>query len=143
MSLPRSIQRAYRPAVRSCANSPSFRAPRSGIQSMSSSREFSQVIHASAGEDEEKLTRNATQLVNPAGRWNLIENGKGLEREFKFKSFKVTWVRIAFFPRLMLAFVRTTRFLHVVDLQFHRCCTFSLSPAFIATQSLMVFWSNV
>jgi len=31
-------------------------------------------------------------LKGNGGRWELIETGKGVERGFKFKTFKKTWV---------------------------------------------------
>lgn len=33
-------------------------------------------------------------LKSNGGKWTLIENGKGVERGFKFKTFKKTWVRL-------------------------------------------------
>ena len=37
-------------------------------------------------------------LRSHGGKWILIESGKGVERSFKFKTFKKTWVCI--FPKL-------------------------------------------
>jgi 4a-hydroxytetrahydrobiopterin dehydratase len=34
----------------------------------------------------------APLLASGGGRWTLIESGKGVERGFKFKTFKKTWV---------------------------------------------------
>jgi len=34
----------------------------------------------------------APLLHSNGGKWTLIESGKGVERSFKFKSFKKTWV---------------------------------------------------
>ncbi len=49
-------------------------------------------IKASSGEDVDSLARETTRLV-AEGRWQLCNDGKGLEREFRFKTFKATWVR--------------------------------------------------
>jgi hypothetical protein len=35
-------------------------------------------------------------LKDNRGKWDLIESGKGVERSFKFKTFKKTWVRFHF-----------------------------------------------
>jgi len=35
----------------------------------------------------------APLLKSNGGKWTLIESGKGVERGFKFKTFKKTWVR--------------------------------------------------
>jgi 4a-hydroxytetrahydrobiopterin dehydratase len=48
-------------------------------------------ISPSAGEDPEVLARQTTELIDH-GRWRLCNDGKGLERLFKFKTFKATWV---------------------------------------------------
>jgi len=48
-------------------------------------------ISPSRGENTEELTTQTTALVD-RGRWGLWENGKGLERQFRFKTFKATWV---------------------------------------------------
>ena len=48
-------------------------------------------ISASKGEDSEALAKAATQLVDN-GRWRICNAGRGLERQFKFKTFKATWV---------------------------------------------------
>lgn len=48
-------------------------------------------ITASQGEDASDLAQQATSLVDE-GRWSICNNGKGLERQFKFKTFKATWV---------------------------------------------------
>ncbi|KAF2965862.1 hypothetical protein GQX73_g7698 [Xylaria multiplex] len=52
-------------------------------------------VKFSAGADETSLTAALHQLLNSAGkggRWNLIPNGQGLERSFRFKNFAKTWV---------------------------------------------------
>ena len=48
-------------------------------------------LSLSQSEDNDAVTRQATALVD-GGRWRLCNDGKGLEREFKFKTFKATWV---------------------------------------------------
>lgn len=68
---------------------------RSILRSFTNSRLMmlkSEDIRPSAGEDAEVLLSQATQLVD-AGKWQLCNSGKGLERPFKFKTFKATWVR--------------------------------------------------
>ncbi|KAK5125833.1 hypothetical protein LTR85_012109 [Meristemomyces frigidus] len=44
----------------------------------------------SKGSDEQDIVRAATELVDN-GKWHLTEGGVGLERPFKFKTFKATW----------------------------------------------------
>jgi 4a-hydroxytetrahydrobiopterin dehydratase len=39
----------------------------------------------------------APLLKSNGGKWTLIESGKGVERTFKFKTFKKTWVRFVLF----------------------------------------------
>ena len=48
-------------------------------------------ITPSKGEDNDELVKQVTTLVD-GGRWTLCNEGKGLERQFKFKTFKATWV---------------------------------------------------
>jgi 4a-hydroxytetrahydrobiopterin dehydratase len=62
---------------------------------MSSSQQQSTVrFQFSAGEDEEQLSRDATALVTEGqGRWKVTDDNRGLERTFRFKTFKATWVR--------------------------------------------------
>lgn len=48
-------------------------------------------ISPSKGENVDSLVSQTTALVD-SGRWNLCDNGKGLERKFKFRTFKATWV---------------------------------------------------
>lgn len=52
-------------------------------------------ISPSKGEDVDSLVSQTTALVD-SGRWKLCDNGKGLERKFKFRTFKATWVITAF-----------------------------------------------
>ena len=51
----------------------------------------------SSNTDQEQATEDLKSLLRSeggVGRWNLIDSGKGVERSFKFKTFKKTWVRI-------------------------------------------------
>ncbi|RMY67153.1 hypothetical protein D0863_07969 [Hortaea werneckii] len=41
--------------------------------------------------DQESLVQEASQLVDNGGRWRLCREGKGIERGFKFRTFKTTW----------------------------------------------------
>jgi 4a-hydroxytetrahydrobiopterin dehydratase len=68
---------------------------RSIVRAMSSSQQQSTVrFQFSAGEDEEQLSRDATALVTEGqGRWKVTDDNRGLERTFRFKTFKATWVR--------------------------------------------------
>jgi hypothetical protein len=44
----------------------------------------------------EQRTKDLSPLLRGnGGRWSLIESGKGVERSFKFKTFKKTWVRVS------------------------------------------------
>lgn len=43
------------------------------------------------GEEGNGVVEEATALIDN-GRWSLCNDGKGLERSFKFKTFKTTWV---------------------------------------------------
>lgn len=49
-------------------------------------------LSISQGGDPETLVQQATDLVDN-GKWKVCNEGKGLERPFKFKTFKATWVR--------------------------------------------------
>ncbi|KAH0541485.1 hypothetical protein FGG08_004025 [Glutinoglossum americanum] len=43
-------------------------------------------------EDIERISGEVASLIHKTDRgWAISENGKGLERSFKFKSFKTTW----------------------------------------------------
>jgi 4a-hydroxytetrahydrobiopterin dehydratase len=61
---------------------------------MSSSEQRSTVrFQYSVGEDEEQLGRDATALTTEGGgRWKATNDSRGLERTFRFKTFKATWV---------------------------------------------------
>ena len=49
--------------------------------------------HFSAGSDSDTAGKTlALLLTSGGGRWMLTENGEGLERTFKFKTFAKTWV---------------------------------------------------
>ncbi|KAI7693923.1 hypothetical protein KC353_g18337, partial [Hortaea werneckii] len=41
--------------------------------------------------DQETLVQEASQLVDNGGRWRLCREGRGIERGFKFRTFKTTW----------------------------------------------------
>ncbi|KAF4550811.1 Pterin-4-alpha-carbinolamine dehydratase-like protein [Elsinoe fawcettii] len=49
----------------------------------------------SAGYDEDHIRREAAELVSHkvkgSRRWHLTSDSKGLERVFRFKTFKTTW----------------------------------------------------
>ncbi|KAI5257114.1 transcriptional coactivator/pterin dehydratase [Aureobasidium subglaciale] len=66
---------------------------RSIVRAMSSSQEQSSVqFQYSAGENEEQLGRDATALTTQGGgRWKVTSDSRGLERTFRFKTFKATW----------------------------------------------------
>ncbi|KAK5677243.1 hypothetical protein LTS10_010432 [Elasticomyces elasticus] len=44
----------------------------------------------STNSDKDEVSREAIDLVD-VGRWHLCDNHRGIERDFKFKSFKATW----------------------------------------------------
>jgi hypothetical protein len=69
-------------------------ASRSAVRAMSSSEQRSTVrFQYSVGEDEEQLGRDATALTTEGGgRWKATNDSRGLERTFRFKTFKATWV---------------------------------------------------
>jgi len=47
----------------------------------------------SSNYDAEQGQKDLTPLLKTeGGKWNLIASGKGVERSFKFKTFKKTWV---------------------------------------------------
>lgn len=48
-------------------------------------------LQVSSDSSPESITIEATTLVDD-GAWTLCLDGKGLERNFKFKGFKATWV---------------------------------------------------
>lgn len=48
-------------------------------------------LSISPGEDAATVTDQTTSLVDD-GKWHLCNAGKGVERTFKFKTFKTTWV---------------------------------------------------
>ncbi|KAH0350242.1 hypothetical protein KCU81_g2653, partial [Aureobasidium melanogenum] len=60
---------------------------------MSSSQKPSSVrFQFSADEDEEQLGRNANALtIEGGGKWKVTDDNRGLERTFRFKTFKATW----------------------------------------------------
>jgi hypothetical protein len=50
----------------------------------------------SSNYDPTQGTKDLSSLLHPAGKWRLIESGKGIERRVKFKGFKKCWVRFPF-----------------------------------------------
>lgn len=50
-------------------------------------------LSISRGEEPETIVQQITDLVDN-GKWAVCNAGKGLERPFKFKTFKATWVRV-------------------------------------------------
>ncbi|KAG9620340.1 hypothetical protein KCU95_g20101, partial [Aureobasidium melanogenum] len=60
---------------------------------MSSSQQQSSIrFECSAGENEQQLGRNAIALTTAGGgRWKVTDDQRGLERTFRFKTFKATW----------------------------------------------------
>ena len=47
----------------------------------------------SSNYDPQKGAQELSPLLRTnGGKWDLIESGKGVERSFKFKTFKKTWV---------------------------------------------------
>lgn len=50
-------------------------------------------LHISDGQDMEQLRRNLEPLLHSrGGQWCLTADGKGMQRSFKFETFKRTWV---------------------------------------------------
>ena len=47
-------------------------------------------VSISQGEDQATVLAQASELVDH-GKWQICNGGKGLERGFKFKTFKTTW----------------------------------------------------
>lgn len=48
-------------------------------------------IKYSSNSDPEKVAAEITHLTDGTGRWNISATRSGLEREFKFKTFRTTW----------------------------------------------------
>ena len=49
----------------------------------------------SSNYDPEEGTKDVEPLLRSnGGKWRLVESGKGVERSFKFKTFKKTWVSV-------------------------------------------------
>lgn len=82
-----------------CLTSASLRLPSNALTRLYSSTRVHMVrtqdLSPSAGEDPGALVAKATELVDQ-GKWQLCNDGKGLERGFKFKTFKSTWVSTVF-----------------------------------------------
>ncbi|KAK0251329.1 hypothetical protein LTR29_017471 [Friedmanniomyces endolithicus] len=47
-------------------------------------------LKVSSNSDASRVLAEATQLLDD-GHWRLCDQGEGLEREFRFKTFKATW----------------------------------------------------
>ena len=47
----------------------------------------------SQGADKKKLQEDVDKLTSTERPWQLISSGQGLERSFRFKTFKAAWVR--------------------------------------------------
>ncbi|KXT08219.1 hypothetical protein AC579_8679 [Pseudocercospora musae] len=47
-------------------------------------------VSISQGEDQATVLAQASELVDH-GKWQICDDGKGLERGFKFKTFKTAW----------------------------------------------------
>ena len=46
----------------------------------------------SPGSDEAKVSSEVNSLTQKERPWQLCANGQGVERVFKFKTFKAAWV---------------------------------------------------
>jgi hypothetical protein len=68
-------------------------------------------ISASQGETIEALVSQTTSLVD-SGRWKLSNDGKALERQFKFRTFKATWVSTTILPVCWYELLTCTQGLH-------------------------------
>lgn len=55
-----------------------------------------------SGQDEAEITARLKQLISPktelTATWNLVLDGAGVQRSFKFKTFSKTWVSLAQWP---------------------------------------------
>lgn len=49
-------------------------------------------LSVSEGDDVNKVSNEAMELIR-GGRWQLCNDGSAVQRHFKFKTFKSTWVR--------------------------------------------------
>ncbi|OWP00141.1 hypothetical protein B2J93_8712 [Marssonina coronariae] len=50
----------------------------------------------SSSYERSQATEDVAPLLQAhGGRWTLLASGKGVQRRFKFKTFKKTWVRVA------------------------------------------------
>lgn len=61
------------------------RRPLSTTAPMSATPTFSE------GSDDSSLSASLSKLTAPHGEWTLTSDGRGLERSFKFKTFKAAW----------------------------------------------------
>ena len=58
----------------------------------SKSNRMAHDIAFSANADHEQLSKAIQRLVLPNGKWILCNDGRGVERSFRFKTFKAAWV---------------------------------------------------
>lgn len=49
------------------------------------------VVHFSPGYSKEQGVKDVIGLQKPLGKWSIAADGMGVERSFKFRSFKKTW----------------------------------------------------
>lgn len=64
-----------------------YRSLCSSIRTMSSKHD----INYSSNSDPAKVAAELSHLADGQGRWNISATKSGVEREFKFKTFKTTW----------------------------------------------------
>jgi hypothetical protein len=82
-----------RPSIRRSIINPSkYQHSPTPTHTMSST---SPTPNLSPGYDPEEASQDlAVLLKSSGGRWTLTADGKGIERTFKFKTFKKTWVSV-------------------------------------------------
>lgn len=68
-------------------------------------------ISPSQGESIDTLVSQTTALVD-SGRWKLCNDGKAVERQFKFRTFKATWVFNCLLPVLQWRLLTCIQGLH-------------------------------
>lgn len=65
----------------------------SGVRGITHSAQLlSQAPVFASGVDKGSLQALVDDLVKPTGQWALSASGRGIERTYKFKSFKAAWV---------------------------------------------------
>lgn len=51
-------------------------------------------IEIAEGQDKDRVLQELEPLLREGGgRWSLIPNRRGIEADFQFKTFNLTWVR--------------------------------------------------